>query len=302
LTDMIDRLNAQHAIGQEIRFQAGPGELVSVCVQNEASSGEITLHGGHVVSWHPRGQAPVLWMSNSSHFRSDKSIRGGIPICWPWFGDHESDPKKPAHGFARISRFSVKRTYQRDDGSCGIELVLRDTPEMNSLWPGRFSLSLTVEMGKSLSVQLTTHNTSNADAIYGAALHSYFRVGNVEQVKVDGLANTNYLDKVDRFARKLQDGAPQICGETDRVYLETESDVELIDPVLERRLRVRKCGSRTTVLWNPGAEKARDMTDFDDEGYRNMLCIEAANAFDDRFALSPGSQHTLGTEINVEAR
>jgi D-hexose-6-phosphate mutarotase len=297
---VIDELNAKHGIGERLHFRSGPGALVIAQIETEESSGEITLHGGHVTSWRPRGQAPVLWMSESSHFHRDKAIRGGIPICWPWFGDHAEDHTKPAHGFARTSMFSVVRTYQLVDGGCGIELGLCEAPETRPLWPDAFSLSLSVEMGTSLSVELTTHNTSSVDATYAAALHSYLHVGDVEQVTVDGLANNLYLDKVDGFVRKLQDKAPTIQGETDRVYLETEEDLVLVDPVLKRRLRVAKRGSRTTVLWNPGAEKASAMADFDDEGYRTMLCIEAANAFDDQFDLTPGSQHTLGTQITVE--
>ncbi|MCH7866115.1 MAG: D-hexose-6-phosphate mutarotase [Myxococcales bacterium] len=297
---MIEKLNAQHAIGERLKFHSGPGGLITARIETEESSGEITLHGGHVLSWTPSGQEPVLWMSESSHFRDDKAIRGGIPICWPWFGDHSSDPEKPAHGFARISLFSVERTYQLVDGGCGIEFGLGNATATSALWPEAFSLSLTVEMGKSLSVQLTMHNTSKVEATYGAALHSYLRVGDIEQVKVEGLAKAVYLDKVDGFVRKLQEGAAEISGETDRVYIETEDSLVLVDPVLKRRLRVAKRGSRTTVLWNPGADKARAMSDFDDEGYQSMLCIEAANAFDDQIDVAPGSRHTLGTEISIE--
>lgn len=296
---MLEQLNSKHSIGERLRFHEGAGGFVTARIETELSSGEITLHGGHVISWTPSEQEPVIWLSDSSYFREDNAIRGGIPICWPWFGEHASDPDKPSHGFARTRLFSVERTYQLVDGGCGIELSLRDAPETNKHWPDAFALSLIVEMGKSLSVQLTMHNTSKVEATYGAALHSYLRVGDIEQVKVTGLAKTVYLDKVQGFVRKLQEGAAEIHGETDRVYLETGDPLVLIDPVLGRQLKITKRGSLTTVLWNPGAEKARAMKDFDDEGYRNMLCIEAANAFDNQIDVAPGAQHTLGTEISV---
>lgn len=297
---MIEELNAQHAIGEWLRFHKGSGGLVTARIETENSSGEVTLHGAQVISWTPTGQEPVIWLSDSSHFRQDKAIRGGIPICWPWFGEHASDPDKPSHGFARTRQFSVERTYQLVDGGCGIELRLCNAKETDNHWPDAFALSLMVEMGKTLSVQLTMHNTSKSEATYGAALHSYLRVGDVEQVTVTGLAKTVYLDKVEGFVRKLQEGAAEIRGETDRVYLETKDALVLVDPVLERKLRITKRGSLTTVLWNPGAEKARAMEDFDDEGYRNMLCIEVANAFDDQIDVAAGDRHTLGTEISVE--
>lgn len=300
VTHVIDELNAQHAIGKRLSFRKGSGGLVTIGIETEESTGEMTLHGGHVVSWTPRYQEPVIWMSDTSQFHEDKAIRGGIPICWPWFGDHSSDQDKPAHGFARTSLFSVERTYQLVDGGCGVELTLDSNPEMTALWPDSFKLFLIIEMGRTLSVQLKTENTSKVEATYGAALHSYLRVGDIEQVKVNGLARCVYLDKVDGFVRKTQEGSTTISGETDRVYLKTEDALTLVDPVFKRRLRVAKRGSKTTVVWNPGADKARAMADFDDDGYRSMLCIEAANAFDDQFDLAPGAHHTLGTEISVE--
>lgn len=297
---MIEELNERYGIGERLRFRSGPGGLTTARIETDDSICEITLHGAQVISWVPTGHDPVLWMSEASHFREDEAMRGGIPICWPWFGDHASDPGLPAHGFARKSSFSVAGTFVAADGGCGIELRLRQSTRSRVHWPDDFSLALIVTAGLSLDVQLTMQNTSASAAIYGAALHTYLRVGDVEQLTIDGLANTDYLDKLEDFARKHQRDAPVIEGETDRVYLDTQATCLVHDPVLKRRLRVAKNGSRTTVLWNPGAEGASAMADFDDEGHRNMLCIESVNAFEDPVALEPGSQHTLGTQISVE--
>ena len=297
---MIEKLNDEFALGDRLRFFAGRGGLTTVRFSTGGSSGEVTLHGAQVTAWAPEGEQPVLWLSESSHFHPEKSIRGGIPICWPWFGDHETDPAQPVHGFARTSRFEVERTYELEDHGCGLELGLSHSPASHSNWPGEFKLSLVVEMGATLDVRLTMKNQSNVATTYGSALHTYLNVGDVEQVTLEGLAGTDFLDKVAAFARKHESGIPKIRGEMDRVFLDTERDCVLDDPVLGRRLRVTKQGSRTTVVWNPGPEKAEAMQDFDDQGFRKMLCVESPNAFDDRVTLEPGQQHTIGTRIGVE--
>jgi glucose-6-phosphate 1-epimerase len=297
---LIDHLNAQYGIGKQLEFRRGPGGLAVVHIETAGSIGEITLHGGQVISWIPTGHEPVLWLSDSSHFDIGQSIRGGIPICWPWFGDHEKDPNLPAHGFARKSEFRVERSFELADGGCGIELGLKQSASSKHQWPHDFSLSLRIAMGASLDVGLTMHNTSSLSATYGAALHTYLRVGSAEQVTIEGLEGSDYLDKVQGFAREYQVSAPEIRGEVDRVYLDSEATCQVRDPLLKRIVRVAKSGSRTTVLWNPGATKARAMADFDDEGYRNMLCLESVNALEDRVTLTPGSRHTLGTQIDVK--
>lgn len=299
---MVQELNDQFGIDGRVHFREGPGGLACVRLQSGLSVGDVTLHGGQVIRWAPTGEEPVLWLSERSHFHPDRSIRGGIPICWPWFGDHATAPDMPAHGFARTSPFSVVRSFEAPDGGSGVELRLTDSEASRALWPGAFELRLVVTMGTALDVELTMHNRSEAPATYGAALHTYLQVGAVSEVTVHGLSKTDYLDKVDGFARKREVATPVIDGETDRVFVDTAADCVVDDPVLDRRLRVSKRGSRTTVLWNPGATKARAMADFDDEGFHSMLCIESANAFDDQVELAPGESHALATAINVERR
>jgi len=297
---LIDELNKEFGIPGRVDFMAGPGDLSIVRLQSDVSRGDVTLHGGQVIRWAPAGEEPVLWLSERSAFDPSRSIRGGIPICWPWFGDHPIDSQLPAHGFARTSDFSVVRSFANEKKGVGIELSLKDTPSSTPLWPGAFELRLVVTMNASLDVALTMHNRSNDTATYGAALHTYLQVGAASEVKLHGLSKTEYLDKVEDFARKRETATPTIEGEVDRVFLDTTGDCTVDDPVLARRVRVAKRGSRTTVVWNPGPAKARAMTDFDDQGFRDMLCIEAANAFEDRITLAPSESHTLATTISVE--
>lgn len=296
----LNDLNERFGKGDGLRFFAGPGGLPSVQMACEHGVGEATLRGAHVLSWVPTGHVPVLWTSETAVYEPNVPVHGGVPLCWPWFGQHPSKPSHPIHGFAKLYAFDVAGTYALVDGGYGIRLVLRDLPEMRNEWPGSFELTVTIEMGAALRIELTTHNTSGAPARYGAALHSYLHIGDSARLHVDGLTGCDYLDKVANFARATQHEPVRIDGETDRVYLAAVETCVAHDPVLARRIVVEKAGSATTVLWNPGPRKAAAMEHFADHGYRNMVCIEAANAFDDQFDLPDGGRHSLATTIHAE--
>ncbi|MEC7584257.1 MAG: D-hexose-6-phosphate mutarotase [Planctomycetota bacterium] len=296
---MIEPLNERFAQPGTLEFVRGRGDLPLARVTTPHGRGEVYLHGAHVTSWQPVGAEDLLWVSESSRYAEGKAIRGGIPICWPWFGDDASGQGRPAHGFARTQAFAVTRGEVLDDGSCVLELCLEPSEVTRVLWPEDFRLTLTATFGAELDLRLGMENRSDRPVTHTAALHSYLRVGDVGRVQLAGFAGGEYLDKVRGFARDRQDEEPRIDGEIDRVYLQTREALSLVDPVMQRTLRVTKVGSHTTVLWNPGPEHARQMADLDDEGYRNMLCIEAANAHEDEVALQPGQSHVLGTTLSL---
>lgn len=297
---LLTDLNERFAKDDGLCFFAGPGGLPSVRIACEHGVGEATLRGAHVTSWVPTGHVPVLWTSATAVYEPDVPVHGGVPLCWPWFGQHASEASHPIHGFAKMYAFDVAHTYALAGGGYGIKLILRDLPEMRNQWPGSFELTVAIEMGAGLHVELTTHNTSGAPARYGAALHSYLHVGDSKQLRIDGVTGCDYLDKLSEFARTTQDEAVRIDGEVDRVYLAAVDTCVAHDPVLARRIVVEKAGSATTVIWNPGPKKAAAMEHFADDGYRNLVCIEAANVFDDQFDLPGGGRHTLATTIRAE--
>lgn len=297
----LETLGRRFEVTDHVTFAAGPGELGPVArVANRHATASVALHGAHVMAFQPRDQQPVLWVSAKSAFRPGKAIRGGIPVCWPWFADHPTDSTKPAHGFVRAARWSVVGTEVVDDDATRVRLRLADDDATRALWPHRFALELAVTVGRSLDVALAIRNPGDAPFTSGGALHSYFTVGDVTRIAIHGLDGRTYVDKVDRLARKVQQGAVRIDAETDRVYLDTTADCVIDDPGLRRRITVAKAGSRSTVVWNPWRAKAASMADFGDDEYPGMVCVETANAGDDVVSVPAGGQHVLRTTIRVE--
>jgi D-hexose-6-phosphate mutarotase len=261
----------------------------------------VSLQGGHVLSYEPHGQAPVLWVSQLAEFAPGKAIRGGIPVIWPWFGSHPHDSNKPSHGFARRQLWTVQGTRVTGE-ECQLTLALGDTPDSRAIWPHHFLLTLQVTLGASLLVELTTSNTGRTPFVITQALHSYFSVSQIGQIAITGLEQCAYLDQLDDMRRKRQLGPITFAEEVDRIYIETTGDCLLDDPGFGRKIRVAKRGSGSTVVWNPWLVKAQRMADFGDAEYREMVCIETTNAADDRVTILPGGGHRLTAVISVEPR
>ena len=280
-------------------LQPGRGGLERLVVDTPACVGEIYLHGAHVTGWQPRGEAPVLWLSGHSAFEPGRPIRGGIPICFPWFGPHPTDASRPPHGFVRVTPWTLERvTREADTITAVLSLVVSADREPS--WPHAAALHLEVCFGRELAVAFTVANRGTTACPVAEALHTYIAVGDIRQVTLEGLAGTAYVDKVRGGVRAVQDAAPlAFDGETDRPYLGTEAPVSVVDPAWKRRIVVAKEGSRTTVVWNPWIAKARAMPDFGDDEWPAMVCVEAANALDDAYTLAPGATHTLRTRLSV---
>jgi D-hexose-6-phosphate mutarotase len=239
-------------------------------------------------------------LSGESRYEPGKAIRGGIPISWPWFADHPSDSTKPAHGFARTSLWKVTGTQHISTDETEITMVLNESPGTHKLWDYSFDLELKVLVGAELSVVLKMTNTGEEAFTVTSAFHSYYNVGNITQVEIHGLEDTEYIDKVDKYTKKRQSGPVTIAGETDRIFLDTETECIIKDLKLNRNMRISKSGSKSTVVWNPWSDKSQKMGDLPDDGYKNFVCVESANAGPDINELAPGEQHELGLKITVE--
>ena len=291
----IDQLNERFGIRGVAAVRAGQGGLPCIEVTSDLAAARVYLLGAHVTDFQPRGREhkPVLWMSRESAFAEGKPIRGGVPICFPWFGGKADDPKAPGHGIVRTRSWEIDAIHQRDDGSVEIVLGLQV--------PGEFDITHTVVVGRTLSMSLVAGHLGAQPAKYEMALHTYFTVGDVRKVHLGGLNGVTYVDKVDKFTRKTQAGDVTFAGETDRVYLDTAGAVTLHDPSMNRRITVDKRGSQTTVVWNPWTEKAARMADFGDDEWPTMVCIETANAADNALTLKPGASHTMTAMISVDA-
>lgn len=292
----LEELRRRFAGADFLSFTELAPDFVAVRVTTAFSTALIALQGAHVMTWQPIGQAPAIWLSPQAKFAPGKSIRGGVPLCWPWFGPHASEPGYPGHGFARTIPWQLLEARQLPDGRAHLEFA----PVMNDAactqWPHASAVRYTVIVGQELDVALTTTNTGGISFELGQALHTYFEIGDIREASVVGLAGCAYIDKVDGGQRKHQEGAVRFGGETDRVYLGTTGCCEIRDPVLGRTLLVTSTGSRSTVVWNPWTEKAGKMGDFGDEGYLHMVCVETANAADDTIALAPGETHRMAAQ------
>jgi len=299
-TSELDTLNKQYALPGKLAFGPGPGGLAVAVVSNSHARAMIALQGAHVMTWTPHGQQPVIWLSRAAAFVPGKSIRGGVPICWPWFGPHASDPKLPGHGFARTVPWEVTRTGSLADDRTTLVLRLAETEVTRKQWPHATPVEVRITVGAALEIELVTRNDTSTPVTMGDALHTYFEVSDVRQVKIHGLGACPYLDKVDGGQRKQQQGPVTIASEVDRIYLDSTSDCLIEDPRWRRRIRISKRGSRSTVVWNPWIEKAAKMGDFGMHGFLNMVCVESANAADDVVSIPAGGEHRLWVRYALE--
>jgi len=295
----ISVLNDRFAIGNRINFRdIGDGFMVAN-IANRHCSASIALQGAHLLSWTPSGQQPVIWMSDDAQLRKGKSVRGGIPVCWPWFGAHDSERSFPAHGFARTSMWNVRSTKLLANDGCYISFQLAVAAN-HPLWPHPTLCELRMTLGTTLEIQLITTNHGDEAMTISQALHTYFAVGDIRSVSVLGLDGCAYLDKPDEFKQKQQHGPVTFNDEVDRIYLDTADDCLIIDPIHQRNIRIAKTGSASTIVWNPWQQRAAAMGDMGEGGYLTMLCVESANAADDRVEIKSGSSHTLSVRYSIE--
>jgi glucose-6-phosphate 1-epimerase len=298
-----DDLNAAFAIPGILSFDDTTG-LTRASITTPACTAELYLHGAHITAWQPVGCEPVLFLSEKSLFAPDKAIRGGVPIIFPWFGSRTATPESartdgPSHGFARIQPWQLDFAAVAGD-DLHLSLTLEPTELSRSLGFDHFLLAYQITVGRELRLRLSIANNGDTPLHLEEALHSYFHVGDVEQARVHGLANIEYLDKTDNLVRKRQaEPVLMLTGPTDRPYLNTTAPVAVEDPILHRRITVTKSNSNTTVVWNPWAYSG--LSDMTPDGWRQMICIESANAADNALTLHPQEAHTMETTLSVEA-
>jgi len=291
----------RHALPGHLQFRDDPSGLVFAEVDNDHASATICLQGAHLVTWRPKGQSqPVIWVSEAARFAPGKSIRGGVPVCWPWFGPHATESAYPAHGYARTVPWQVTGTERLSDGATRIGLALMQNEQTRTQFPHACRLEIRLTIGERLQVELVTTNLDTEPLTIGEALHTYFRIGDIGQARVLGLEGCAYVDKVAGGTRRRQEGPITFSGETDRVYVDTEARCVIEDPVLARRIVIDKTGSRSTVVWTPWQEKADRMGDLGpDDGWRRMLCVESGNALDNVVSIAPGEAHTLAVDYHA---
>jgi D-hexose-6-phosphate mutarotase len=299
--NVIEELRQRFAACGQVRFTELADGIVAAEVRNAASAATVSLYGGQVLEWHPGHQStPVLWLSPRVKYRPGKAIRGGVPMCWPWFGSHPTQAVAPGHGYARVATWDVSSIRALPSGDTQIDLDLPSSDAARAHgYPG-LQLSARITIGRALTIELTTTNRGDRPVTYTEGLHTYFRVGDVSRIRIRGLEGAEYADLLDGNARKRQTGPITFEGELGRVYVDTEATCVIEDELLGRRIVVRKQGSRSTAVWNPWTAMAANMDDLGADGWRDMVCVETANALADAITLDGGSSHGMSATYSAE--
>ncbi len=297
----LEALNRRFALDAQLSVRAGQGDFPMLHVSNENATAVISIYGAQVLAYRPLDEPEdLLFVSQAAYYREGKAIKGGIPICWPWFGPDPKNVGRPAHGFARNLSWTVVATEALDPGTTRVLLGLEPTPATRAVWAHEFTLQLEIVVGSRLSLALTTHNRGETSFHLTQALHTYFNIGGVDEVRVHGLEGMPYLDKAGDGERHDQVGPVSVSGEVDRIYMGVDQPLLIEDPVYERRIRIEAEGSHTAVVWNPWKEIAARMGDLEADDYRRFLCVETANAASEVIPLAPRERYRIGASYRVE--
>jgi len=294
----VDELNWRFALDDIATITAGQGSLPKLRIACSEAEADIYLHGAQVTSWRPADTEEVIFLSDHSRFEDGKAIRGGIPICFPWFRAKADDPKAPAHGFVRTKAWQLD-SIQQEQGSVVVTLSTENDETTQRWWPQEFRIEHRITVGAELKLELTVTNMDSGPFLFEEALHTYHRVGEIDQIRVAGLDGAAYLDNTDANREKMQRGDIVMTQPTDNAYLNTQSALELIDPALRRRIRIVKSGSRSTVAWNPWESGAKALADLGDDEWPRFACVEASNILGCAVSLASGERHTMTATISV---
>ena len=298
----LDGLNERFGITGTVQVTGGNGGLAKLTITRPLAQAEIYLHGAQVTAWRPAGEEEVLFLSGHSKWEDGRAVRGGIPVCFPWFRAKADDPKAPAHGFVRTKEWDLESVHAGEDGTITVVCATRSDEGSRRWWPHEFRLTHRITVGKTLGMELTVTNTGSTGFRFEEALHTYFRVGDVEQVEVRGLEGVTFLDNMDGNREKVQADGLRLTGPVDNAYMNTESAVEFYDPALGRTVRTAKGNSSTTIVWDPWRQGATKLADLGDEEWKQMICVEASNILGGAISLDPEQEHTMRAEIGLAGR
>ena len=298
----IEQLNRDHGIAGQIEFIEGQGGFPFIQVNHAKALALISVYAGQVLSFRPAGKiGDLLFLSEKAYYQAGKAIKGGVPLCWPWFGPDPEGKGRPAHGFVRNRMWHVIETGVAASGDIQVVLGLIDTPETQAIWPHAFILTLVITVGEALNLELVTRNMGSEAFSITQAFHTYFSVGDIHQTRVSGLEGRQYIDKVEGGQQKTQSGAVTISSEVDRIYLDVLNDILIHDAAMKRQIRIASQGSETAVVWNPWAKISAEMGDLQDDDYLRLLCVETTNAATDIITIEPDSEFRLAANYRAES-
>jgi glucose-6-phosphate 1-epimerase len=301
----IQQLNADFGVAQQIEFIIGKGGLPCIQINNSKASALISIYAAQILSFKPANETvDLMFVSDNAFFQKGKAIKGGTPICWPWFGtapelESQKDFKRPAHGFVRNSFWSVLSVDMLANGDTKIVLGIEDSEQSREIWPYRFYLSLEIVIGDALTLKLLTRNTGDEPFTITEALHTYIHVGDVTQATIFGLEHTEYLNKKENFVPMCQVGPLTIVEETDHIHTDIKHQFIIEDPVFKRKIKITSSGNKNVVVWNPWVEIAAEMADLKNDDYKSFICLEVANVAEDGIEILPNSECRVEAHYSV---
>lgn len=296
----IEELNSRLGIAGRAQVLADEAGIPKVCITTPQCNGEMHLHGAQVTSWEPAGAEEVIFLSRQARWEEEKAIRGGIPICFPWFRAKADDSHAPAHGVVRTKIWTLE-SIEQNAGGITVSMSTQSDPDTRRWWPADFRVLNRVTFGSKLRLELTVSNTGAKPFRFEEALHTYYRVGDVRRVRVRGLDGVTFLDNTDSNKMKKQNGDVVLSSPTDNAYMNSQNPLQLIDPVLNRSIQVTKQNSDSTVIWNPWAEGARALSDLGDDEWHDMVCVEGSNILGNAVELAPSANHKITVAMKVSS-
>jgi glucose-6-phosphate 1-epimerase len=296
----IEELNSRLGIAGRAQVLADEAGIPKVCITTPQCKGEMHLHGAQVTSWEPAGAEEVIFLSRQARWEEGKAIRGGIPICFPWFRAKADDSHAPAHGVVRTKIWTLE-SIEQNPGGITVSMSTQSDPDTRRWWPADFRVLNRVTFGSELRLEFTVSNTGAKPFRFEEALHTYYRVGDVRRVRVRGLDGATFLDNTDSNKEKKQNGDVVLSSPTDNAYMNSQNPLQLIDPVLNRSIQVTKQNSDSTVIWNPWAEGARALSDLGDDEWHDMVCVEGSNILGNAVELAPSANHKITVAMTVNS-
>ncbi|RZM82151.1 D-hexose-6-phosphate mutarotase [Leptolyngbya iicbica] len=296
------QLNQDYGLAGQVKILEGTGGWPYLEVANTQATALISLYGGQVLAFKPRNASrDLLFVSDNAYYQVGKAIKGGTPICWPWFGPDPQGLGRPNHGFARNRLWEIKRTEALPSGATQVVLGFGDAEDTRELWPYAFALEIEITVGNTLALALVSRNLSDRPFDITQALHTYFTVGDITQTTVLGLDGTTYIDKVDGGTVKPQSGPLAIAAEVDRIYQNVPAELVIEDKALNRQIRITSTGNQTAVVWNPWLDVSAKSGDLTDDAYQHFVCVETTNAADDVVTVPAQGEFRLAVTYAIAA-
>lgn len=270
-------------------------------VDNAFATAKISLHGACVLSFVPKkaGAVDVLWESPTAIYDGSKPIRGGIPVCWPWFGPHPTDETLPAHGFVRDLIWQIDEIDHLDSGATEINLSCTSCPRSLAMWPYAFNLTLKVTVAETLTLDLTTSNLSKDTMTITEALHTYFNVGDVNGLEIAGVKDAMHMNKLSNAPAQRQESDITMAPPMDSVFVNQTAELVINDKLNQRKIHIAKQQAESCVVWNPGPEIVKGFKDIPHDQWQQFVCVEAGNVFDNAVSIAPGESHCLSMQLSA---